>query len=87
MASGCPVIGSASGGLLELVDEASGVLIPVPLDWTQMITPSGAALAEGVLKIVPHFQSYASAARLRAEALFDQRRWVTRHHEIFKSLL
>jgi glycosyltransferase involved in cell wall biosynthesis len=87
LASGCPVVGSASGGLLELVDEESGVLIPAPLDWSQMITPTGAALAKGVLKIVPHFESYAYAARIRAEALFDQKRWVARHQEIFISLL
>jgi glycosyltransferase involved in cell wall biosynthesis len=87
LASGCPVVGSASGGLLELVDEESGVLIPAPLDWSQMITPNGAALAKGVLKIVPHFESYAYAARIRAENLFDQKRWLARHQEIFESLL
>ncbi|MFZ4115596.1 MAG: glycosyltransferase family 4 protein [Chthoniobacterales bacterium] len=86
LASGCPIVGSATGGVPELVCEGSGVLIPAPLDWNNMVTPTGAALASGVLKILPHFEIYASAARKRAEALFDQKRWVARHLEIFESL-
>lgn len=87
LASGCPVVGSASGGLPELVSQDTGVLIPAPLDWGRMITPTGVELAAGVLTILPHFETYATAARARAEALFDEERWVARHREIFITLL
>lgn len=83
LASGCPVVGSASGGVTELVCEESGVLIKAPVDWQTMITPTGDELAQGVLRILPHFAEYAHAARARAEALFDRKRWLARHVEIF----
>lgn len=85
LACGCPVIGSASGGLLELVSEKCGFLIPVPLCWDQMITPTAVQLAEGVMNLLPRWNEAAQAARRRAELLFDEDRWVERHREIFRS--
>lgn len=87
LASGCPVIGSASGGLPELVSEECGHLISVPLCWDRMITPTGDQLAAGVKNLLPRWDNAAHAARKRAELLFDEERWVERHLEIFKMLL
>ena len=87
LASGLPVIGSASGGLPELVSEECGFLIPVPLCWDRMITPTGTQLAEGVMNLLPRWETAATAARVRAELLFDEEPWVARHREIFEFLL
>lgn len=87
LASGCPVIGSASGGLPEMVSEDCGFLIPAPLSWDYMITPTGTQLAEGVKNLLPRWNEAAQAARRRAELLFDEERWVERHRKIFRSLL
>ncbi len=87
LSSGCPVVGSATGGLPELVSKESGVLIPAALQWDQMITPTGEELAAGVLKILPHFSSYAQAARQRAELLFNKEEWIAGHRAIFAACL
>jgi glycosyltransferase involved in cell wall biosynthesis len=87
LACGCPVVGSASGGVTELVSQESGVLIKAPVDWHTMITPTGSELAEAVLKIMSDFETYARVARARAEALFDRKHWVARHREIFEQLI
>lgn len=87
LASGLPVVGSASGGLPELLAEDCSFLIPLSLCWNKMITPTGAQLAEGVMNLLPRWNQAAQAARVRAELLFDEERWVERHREIFKSIL
>lgn len=87
LASGCPVIGSGTGGMPELVSSECGFLIPAEVNWNQMITPSGAELAEGVMSLLPCWESAAAASRARAELLFDEQRWVARHREIFKNFL
>ncbi len=86
LACGCPVIGSASGGLPELVSSESGHLISVPLYWNKMITPTGIQLAEGVMELLPRWDEAAKAARQRAAFLFNEECWVARHREIFESL-
>ncbi len=54
LASGLPVVGSASGGLPEMVPPACGVLRPpAPLVWDKMITPTGEELATAVQALVP----------------------------------
>ena len=87
LASGCPVVGSRSGGMPELVGLDCGVLVEAATDWSRLITPSGAELAEAVQIITPRLESAGKAARQRAENLFDSRKWVARHAEIFSALL
>jgi len=87
LACGCPVVGSASGGVTELVSQESGVLIKAPVDWHTMITPTGSELAEAVVKIMSDFETYARVARARAEALFDRQHWLARHRKIFEQLI
>jgi glycosyltransferase involved in cell wall biosynthesis len=86
LASGIPVVGSASGGLPEMVPPDCGKLISVPLDWNKLITPSGAHLAEAVQTLLPRQPEAARASRLHAERTFDGGRWVERHGEIFRNL-
>jgi len=87
LASGCPVVGSRSGGMPELVGLDCGVLVEAATDWSRLITPSGTELAEAVRTLVPRLESTGKAARQRAENLFDSRKWVARHAEIFSALL
>lgn len=87
LASGCPVVASASGGVSELVSSNCGYLVPTTEQWEQMITPTGQELAIGVKTILPDFHTYSIAARERAERLFDEKKWVQRHQEIFSQLL
>jgi glycosyltransferase involved in cell wall biosynthesis len=87
LASGLPVIGSRSGGLPEMVPDSCGVLIPLPLAWDRMITPSGGELASAVTAVAARLGEYSGAARSFSERTFDGGRWVARHGEIFRNLL
>ena len=87
LASGCPVVGSRSGGMPELVGPDCGVLVEAAMDWSRLITPSGAELADAVRTLLPRLESASQSARHRAENLFDARKWVARHAEIFSRLI
>jgi glycosyltransferase involved in cell wall biosynthesis len=87
LSCGLPVIGSASGGLPELVLPSCGVLIPAPLSWEKLIPPTGEQLAAGAESLIPRLRQTALAARSHAEANFDGAKWVERHASIFRSVL
>ena len=86
MACGLPVIGSASGGMPELVPDSCGRLVPSPCDWDNRNTPTGEELAVAVTTILPHLASLGIAARKHAEERFAVDRWVEDHRRIFQSL-
>lgn len=87
LASGCPVVGSRSGGMPELVGPDCGALVEAAMDWNRLITPSGAELADAVRTLLPRLESASQSARQRAGNLFDVRKWVARHAEIFSRLI
>jgi glycosyltransferase involved in cell wall biosynthesis len=87
LASGLPVIGSASGGLPEMVPADGGRLIPVPQVWDRLITPTGEELAGAVQSVQPHLSDMSRCARRHAENHFGAPDWVARHGEIFRKLL
>lgn len=87
LASGLPVIASASGGLPEMVPPAAGELIPAPMVWDKMLTPSGEELAAAVRSLALRLPEASTAARLQAETCFNGTHWVARHLEIFRRLL
>ena len=86
LASGLPVVGSATGGLPELVGDA-GVLIEVEDSWDALITPSGDQLAEAVRTLLDRHADHAACARNRAVTLFDETGWIQAHHEAFVQVL
>ncbi|MET0223488.1 MAG: hypothetical protein ABW346_03835, partial [Terrimicrobium sp.] len=87
LASGLPVVASGSGGLPELVPAPCGVLVPAPLSWERLITPTGEQLAAAVEALLPRLPQVARAARLHAEATYDGVKWVERHAAIFRRVL
>lgn len=87
LASGLPVVGSASGGLPEMVPPACGELIPAPLVWDQLITPTGEELATAVKSLLPRLPAASLAARHHAETHFNGETWIKHHLEIFRLLL
>jgi len=87
LACGLPVVGSASGGMPELVGPGCGELVPAPLDWGKMITPSGAELADCIRRLLPGLAAASTSARAWAEARFDAGAWVEKHREIFGRVL
>jgi len=87
LACGLPVVGSASGGMPELVPDSCGALIPSDEDWSLLRTPSGEQLAEAVERIMPDLLAMSRSARKRAEEHHDAGRWVEAHRVIFEKLV
>lgn len=86
MASGLPVVHSASGGVPELVGDEAGIGIPAPLDWERDHPPHPGDLAAAVISVAGRLDEFADAARRRAVERFDARRWIARHRELFGEL-
>lgn len=86
MACGVPVIGSASGGMPELVSADSGVLLEVPDSWDQNHWPSPTAMADAVQQIMRDWPRYSAAAHANATARFSTHQWLAQHRRVFHSL-
>jgi glycosyltransferase involved in cell wall biosynthesis len=86
MACGVPVIGSASGGMPELVSREAGVLIDVPESWEENHWPSAVAMADAVETIMRRWPEYHAAARVHAEAHFSKEGWLAKHRRVFQML-
>ena len=87
MACGLPVVGSRSGGMEELVPTGAGALIDVPRGYEREHWPSGAAVADAVVRVAADWERYSSAARENAVARLDIGRWLDRHEALFNELL
>jgi len=87
MASGLPVLYSASGGVPEQVGSDAGIGLPVPETFERDVAPEALAIAEGMDRIMQERERMAKAARTRAVARFDISHWFARHEAVFHSLL
>ena len=87
MSSGLPVLYSASGGVPELVGNKAGKGLAVPSSWEKMYIPSKEEICEGILEIIDNRKIMSEHARERALELFDIKKWIKRHSEIFKIFL
>jgi glycosyltransferase involved in cell wall biosynthesis len=86
MACGLPVVYSRSGGVPELVGEEAGVGVDVPASWEESHPPNADAAARAVVDAYERRATFGAAARQRAVELFDVRRWIARHQEVFAAL-
>jgi glycosyltransferase involved in cell wall biosynthesis len=87
MACGLPVVYAASGGTVELVGDEAGVGVPHLDGWERDEPPSPEQLAEAVARVLADRETYAAAARRRAEERFALRPWLDRHAELFDELV
>lgn len=88
LASGVPVIYSATGGTMELVDNNCGIGINVDGDWSSSPqAPKPDKLAIAMESIVETFEEMGIAARTKAEESFDIKNWYNRHSIIFNELI
>jgi glycosyltransferase involved in cell wall biosynthesis len=87
MACGVPVIGSASGGMPELVGDDGGILLDVPESWEKNYWPSPTAMADAVERIMSRWLPYREAARARAQARFSKEDWLAQHRRVFQALV
>jgi glycosyltransferase involved in cell wall biosynthesis len=86
MACGLPVVGSASGGMPEMVPDTCGALVPALLDWNRRHTPTGEELASAVADLLKNRLEMGAAARKHAENQFAVEQWVEDHRRIFEGL-
>lgn len=86
LASGLPVVGQGNGGMPELVNLESGILLSAPEDFEKLHYPEASAVAEAILKIREDLASYQRAARKQA-LQFDKKIWLEKHAEIFAKVL
>jgi len=86
MASGLPVVYSATGGVPELVGSEAGIGVPSPLNFDHDHPPDPSLLAAGVLRVCADYDRFAAAARQRAVSRFDLQPWLGRHRALFQTL-
>jgi glycosyltransferase involved in cell wall biosynthesis len=87
MASGLPVVYSASGGTVELVGGDAGIGVPHPVGWARDEPPAPEAFADAVRRVLGERDRYAAAARARAVERFALGPWLERHAELFSELV
>jgi glycosyltransferase involved in cell wall biosynthesis len=87
MACGLPVVGTASGGMPELVAGRCGALVPVEQGWDCDRAGDPGQLADAVENVMDDWSATALAARTRAVETFDVRTWLERHVAVFQGLV
>ncbi len=87
LATGLPVVYSASGGVPELVGDDAGIGIPAERSWDADIPPDPEEVAAAVDRVWRDHERFAHAARDRAVARFDVASWLGRHQAVFTSLV
>ena len=87
LASGLPVLYSASGGVPELVGETAGVGLPIEESFDKDLWPAPDAIADGMARVVAGRETMARAARARAVERFGLTAWLGRHESLFQKLV
>jgi glycosyltransferase involved in cell wall biosynthesis len=87
LASGLPVVYSASGGVPELVGPVAGIGVPVEQSWEKISLPDPRLAAEAIAKVWDNLPYLSQAARQRAEEQFPLEKFVQAHRQIFTQIL
>jgi glycosyltransferase involved in cell wall biosynthesis len=87
LSCGLPVLHSTSGGAIELVGSKAGVALSVPETYDAMPTPSPAAMADGIARVMSEHDAMSAAARARALSRFRIEDWLARHEALFGALV
>lgn len=87
MSCGLPVVGTASGGMGELVPPQCGVLVPVAKGWEKDLAGDPCLLADAVEQVMANHSPMSAAARRHAVETFGVSAWLGRHGEIFREVL
>lgn len=87
LASGLPVVYSASGGAPELVGPQAGIGLPVEASWEKISSPDPEKMAEAVLQVWEKQAQFREAARQFAQERFPLEKYIRAHREIFTRLL
>lgn len=82
LASGLPVVFSATGGVPELVADA-GAGVPSEPSFERDYPPPPPALADAVMAVEREHDRLASRARQRALTSLNLDGWIARHHRVF----
>lgn len=84
LATGLPVVYSATGGVPELVGDA-GIGVVSPESWEQDYPPDPMQLADAVRSVAAHYRVFSERARQRAVTHLNVRNWLARHRDVFVS--
>ena len=87
MASGLPVVYSASGGVPELVGAGAGIGVKVDTSWEKIQLPDPQLMARAIQQVWDQLPEYSGAARQRAIEQFPLDKFIAAHHELFERLL
>jgi glycosyltransferase involved in cell wall biosynthesis len=87
LATGLPVLYSASGGVPEQVGDDAGVGLPVEQTFDYPVVPTADEIAKGMEAIMQGSEQMAKAARARAVERFSLTHWYSRHEAVFNKLL
>ncbi len=87
LASGLPVVYSASGGVPELVGKDAGIGLPVEQSWEKISLPDTQAMALAAVNIWENYKDFSNAARQQAEQQFALDKFILAHRELFSSLM
>jgi hypothetical protein len=82
-------VGLNSGGVPELVDLSSGILVNLIGDnnYYEASSPTVSSIVEAIYKISENFSDYSRNARSRAENYFDEKKWLEEHQIAIGALL
>ncbi len=86
MASGLAILYSDSGGVPELASGNCGISLPVQQGFEANYVPEQMEIAKGMKQILKDLPARQLAARQRAVAQFDIKKWIERHQQIFCEL-
>lgn len=87
LATGLPVLYSASGGVPELVGDDAGIGLPVEQTFDHAAVPESFDIAKGMEAIVRGREAMSVNARRRAVERFSLLNWYARHEAVFRNLL